>query len=86
MVDAIVLAAMEAGGALPAAGTPDLAFFRRAAAAAFERARGLGLSVEEVDEALSRRPPRPAASLSVVAGTPGKKTERRPGRSKRDMG
>jgi transcriptional regulator with XRE-family HTH domain len=66
MTDSIVLAAMEAAGTqVPAA--LDLSFFRRVSAAAFHRARGLGLTVDEVDDALSKTAPPAVRAASASA-------------------
>jgi hypothetical protein len=67
LIDSIVCAAAEALDTTPAAVRPIVR-------AAFARARGLGVSVDEVDDALSPKPPEAAAASAKPAAGASRKT------------
>lgn len=70
MVDSVLLAAVDAAEEEPAA-IRDRDAMRRVLRAAFARARGLGLTLEEVDEALAARQASPRLTGAGLAGRRG---------------
>jgi transcriptional regulator with XRE-family HTH domain len=73
MIDSILLAAVDAAEAHASTTTPTIAATRQSVRdilrAGFSRARGLGLTIEEVDGALAH----PAIAAPAAKGTPARK-------------